>query len=86
MDHHLVGARPGLHLDRAASARQQGQEGYVVPEALFFRQPIVRETVSRQGRYVASEGKESVVAWPLKSSGVLIVGDGPVAELESLKS
>ena len=47
---------------------------------------VQRSGPLRQGRYVASEGKESVVAWPLKSSGVLLVGDGPVAELESLKS
>ena len=58
---------------------------YVVSESMFFRQPVVRETVARQGRYRTSDGKESVVAWPLKESGVLVVGQVPAAELEKLR-
>ena len=59
---------------------------YVVSESLFFRQPIVRETVAREGRYVTSEGEQSVVAWPRKGSGVLLVGDATAAELEALRT
>lgn len=59
---------------------------YVVSEAMFFRQPVVRETVARQGRYVTSDGQESVVAWPLKNCGVLVVGQAPASELESLRT
>ena len=59
---------------------------YVVSESMFFRQPVVRETVARQGRYVTSDGQESVVAWPLKNCGVLVVGQAPASELESLRT
>lgn len=59
---------------------------YVVSESMFFRQPVVRETVARQGRYVTSDGKESVVAWPLRRSGVLLVGQTTTAELEALRT
>ncbi|GAC1594572.1 MAG: hypothetical protein NVS4B10_02290 [Myxococcales bacterium] len=59
---------------------------YVVSESLFFRQPAVREMVAGQGRYVTADGKQSVVGWPLADSGLLIVGDAPAAELESLRT
>jgi anti-sigma factor RsiW len=58
---------------------------YVVPEALFFRQPDVRHAVARDGRYSVSQGGASVLAWPAQESGVLVVGDAPAAELESLR-
>ena len=55
---------------------------YVVPEALFFRQPQVRDAVARDGRYTTSAGEASVVAWPAERNGVVVVGDVPVSELE----
>ncbi len=41
---------------------------YVVPEALFFRQPRVREAVASQGRYTASDGDPT--AWGLLGAKV----------------
>ena len=58
---------------------------YVVPEPLFFRQPGVRHAVARDGRYATTQGSASVVAWPAQRSGVLVVGDAPVSELEGLQ-
>jgi anti-sigma factor RsiW len=55
---------------------------YVVPEALFFRQPQVRDAVAHDGRYTTSVGDASVVAWPAERNGVVVVGDVPVSELE----
>jgi len=59
---------------------------YVVSESMFFRQPVVREKVARQGRYTTSQGSESVVAFPRNHSGVLIVGDASVSQLELLRT
>jgi hypothetical protein len=58
---------------------------YVVPEALFFRQPRVRDAVARQGWYTTSDGDASVIAWAAERSGVLVVGDAPVSELGRLR-
>ena len=57
---------------------------YVVSEALFFRQPLVRESVARKGRYVATDGGQAVVAWPGHGSGSLVIGALPPGSLERL--
>lgn len=59
---------------------------YVVPEALFFRQPVVREAVAEAGLFSVARGSRSVVAWPVAGAGSLIVGDVPVELLERFKS
>jgi hypothetical protein len=57
---------------------------YVVSEALFFRQPVVRDSVTAAGRFTAEDGSRSVVAWPNPGAGSLIISDLPVNELERL--
>ena len=57
---------------------------YVVSEALFFRQPMVRDAVARVGRFVTSDGGQGVVAVPAPGSGSLLVGDMPPERLEQL--
>lgn len=57
---------------------------YVVSEALFFKQPVMREAVARQGRYVTADGAQNIVAWPGMQSGFLLVGELPSAVLKTL--
>lgn len=58
---------------------------YVVPEALFFHPPVVREAVQREGRYAAADGRERVVGWPAADRGVLVVGDAAPEDLYALR-
>ncbi|MDP9348117.1 MAG: zf-HC2 domain-containing protein [Gemmatimonadota bacterium] len=58
---------------------------YVVPEAIFFRQPQVRQAVAAQGRFVTAAGSQSVVAWPNEGSGSLLIGDAPPVTLATLQ-
>ncbi len=58
---------------------------YVVSEALFFRQPRVRQAVARNGRYVASVRGLHVLAWPAAGSGSLLVGDLGVRALQAAR-
>lgn len=65
--------------------RDQVVVAYVVPESLFFRQPAVREAVQREGRFLATDGREGVVAWPEEDRGIVLVGEDAPARLESLR-
>ncbi|MES1956333.1 anti-sigma factor family protein [Salinisphaera hydrothermalis] len=85
----LLGAWPTRLRGEAAAAIAYRVDGrviiqYVVSEPLFFGQARVREAVSRHGRYVTRQHGDSVVAWPGRHSGSLLVGRVPASELERL--
>lgn len=50
---------------------------YVVSQKLFFRQNRVRQAIHDFGRYSASLGHDSVVAWPGKNQGSVLIGAMP---------
>lgn len=50
---------------------------YLVSQKLFFRQNSVRQAVHDFGRYSASLGHDSVVAWPGKHQGSILIGAMP---------
>lgn len=58
---------------------------YVISEALFFRQQVVRDAVRRTGRYRTVDGDHAVVAWPGLGAGVLLIGAGPVELLDRVR-
>lgn len=58
---------------------------YVVSDKLFFRQPNVREAVAAHGSYVASRGRDTVMAWPSADSGSILIGSVSARRLESIK-
>lgn len=58
---------------------------YVVPEALFTRQPGVRQAVAERGLYAATDSGAGVVAWPGERSGILLVGAVAADELARLR-
>ena len=47
---------------------------FLVDDSVFFRHPMVRAAIAREGRYRAREGKLAVLALPLQQGGVLVVG------------
>lgn len=57
---------------------------FVVSEALFFRQPVVRESVSRTGAYFAQSGARVVFGRASRGLGSLVVGEMGPAVLEGL--
>lgn len=57
---------------------------YVVSERLFFTPPRVREAVSKTGLYVSKKRRSTIVAWPGRQSGSLLIGDLPSNELIQL--
>lgn len=57
---------------------------YVVSESLFFRQPNLREAIATHGRYVASLGQDTVMAWPSTDSGSILIGPLSAKQLESV--
>ena len=60
---------------------------YRINEAVFFRDPNVRQAVADKGRYVSQQNNIQVLAIPLKDAGLLVVGPTdlmPPAETISL--
>lgn len=54
---------------------------YVVSEQLFFTPQRVREAVSKTGFYVSQKNQSTIVAWPGRQSGSLLIGDLPRDQL-----
>lgn len=59
---------------------------YVVSRELFFRQAKIRAAVARSGHYTATTEHVSVMAFPQRGSGSLLIGTLPLQVLQSLKS
>ncbi len=58
---------------------------YAVTEKVFFRNPVVRMKVAKEGRYQAKEEGLMVVALPVKKAGLLIVGpEKAIPEIRSI--
>ncbi len=58
---------------------------YAVTEKVFFRNPVVRMKVAKEGRYQAKENGLMVVALPVKKAGLLIVGpEKAIPEIKSI--
>jgi anti-sigma factor RsiW len=57
---------------------------YLVPEERFFQHPAVRRGVADGRLLTAADGAQRVVAWPTSAGGALLVGDVPLARLQSL--
>jgi hypothetical protein len=57
---------------------------FVVSEALFFRQPVVRDAIARSGAYVARAGARAVIGRARSGTGSLLVGEISPSELERL--
>jgi len=86
---HLIGAwRTEIRGEPAAAiayrSANQVVVQYIVSESLFFRQANVRAAVARGGRYIVSDGSQSVIAWPQARSGSLLIGDLPPEDLAAL--
>ncbi len=47
---------------------------YRISEAVFFRNPDVRQAVAERGRYLSKNNDIQVLAMPLKDAGLLVVG------------
>ncbi len=58
---------------------------YLVAEPVFFRHPSVRAPIAAGGAVTARSGMQGVLAWAAPESGVILVGDVPVAELTALR-
>lgn len=56
---------------------------YFVSEERFFQNPALRRAVVNGGVVVASGSGQRIVAWPTRSGGALLIGDVPLARLES---
>lgn len=54
---------------------------YVVSEQLFFTPPSVRQAVSKTGFYISKKNRSTIVAWPGRQSGSLLIGDLPRDQL-----
>jgi len=68
----LIGGAPAVAL-----AYRRGNHvivQYIVSEAVFFRQPGVREAVATDGIFHVADGAESVIAKPGPDGGYLLVG------------
>jgi anti-sigma factor RsiW len=57
---------------------------YLVPEERFFQSPELRRAVAGGRVLQASDGAQSVAAWPTDSAGAVLVGDVPAARLRPL--
>jgi hypothetical protein len=57
---------------------------FVVSEALFFRQPVVRDAIARSGAYAARVGARAVIGRARSGTGSLLVGDISLSELDRL--
>lgn len=57
---------------------------YVVSRELFLRQPKVREAIARQGHLVITADDLSILAFPQKQSGSLVIGPVAPRVLEGL--
>ncbi len=59
---------------------------YVMSRKLFFRQSKIREAIARHGCYAITAAHLSVLAFPQKGSGSLLIGAVPPQVLQRLKS
>jgi anti-sigma factor RsiW len=58
---------------------------YVVSEALFFRNPVVRQAIAARSGFVTVRGSQSVIGWPESVGGTLLVGDGSPETLAKVR-
>jgi len=47
---------------------------YQINEAVFFRNPVVRKAISKNGSYALRDNKTDILAIPFTDSGILVVG------------
>ncbi len=59
---------------------------YLVSEEGFFQSPVVRQAITDGRPLAATDGKQSVVAWPTNAAGAVLVGDIPRERLAALAS
>lgn len=59
---------------------------YLVPEQRFFQHSELRQGVAGGRLLEATDGAQSIVAWPTESSGAVLVGDVPTDQLRPLAS
>lgn len=59
---------------------------YLVPEQRFFQNPALRRAVADGHLLEASDGTQSIAAWPTDSAGAVLVGDVTTARLRPLAS
>jgi anti-sigma factor RsiW len=57
---------------------------YIVPEQRFFQNPELRRVVAGGRLLEATDGAQSLVAWPTDSAGAILIGDVAVARLGPL--
>lgn len=57
---------------------------YLVPEQRFFQSPELRRAVAGGRLLEATDGAQSIAAWPTDSAGALLVGDVAAARLRPL--
>ncbi len=58
---------------------------YLVAEPVFFRHPSVRAPIASGDAVAARSGLHGMLAWAAPESGVILVGDVPLAELSALR-
>jgi anti-sigma factor RsiW len=57
---------------------------YLVPEQRFFQNADLRRAVADGHLLEATDGTQSIAAWPTDSAGAVLVGDVPAARLRPL--
>jgi hypothetical protein len=57
---------------------------YLVPEERFFQSSELRRAVAGGRVLQATDGAQSIAAWPTDSAGTVLVGDVPAARLQPL--
>ena len=57
---------------------------YLVPDERFFQSPELRRAIAGGRLLEATDGPQSIAAWPTDSAGTVLVGDVPARQLRPL--